>query len=40
MVFCVVLLVRAPFSNSLVLVITVVLAAINWRVTRMGLLRN
>jgi APA family basic amino acid/polyamine antiporter len=34
MVFCLVLLVRAPFSNSLVLVLTGALAAINWWVTR------
>jgi APA family basic amino acid/polyamine antiporter len=34
MVFCVVLLVRAPFSNSMVLVLTGTLAAINWWVTR------
>lgn len=34
MVFCLVLLVRAPFSNSIVLVLTGTLAAINWWVTR------
>jgi basic amino acid/polyamine antiporter, APA family len=33
-VFCVVLLVRAPFSNSIVLVLTFALAAINWWGTR------
>jgi APA family basic amino acid/polyamine antiporter len=33
-VFCVVLLVRAPFSNSFVLVVTGALAAFNWWLTR------
>jgi amino acid transporter len=37
MIFCVVLLARAPFSNSLVLVLTGTLAAINWWVTRIRL---
>jgi APA family basic amino acid/polyamine antiporter len=32
--FCVVLLVRAPFSNSLVLIVTAVIATVNWWMVR------